>query len=122
MLAKILGWLWGIAIVLWPAVASAQPLRVSADGKYFTEGGAPFFWLGSTQWAIFRSYTVADANTIVDSMKPHGFSVMATMLVGGTDATIANIENQKAWLNDDPSTPNEAGSSRCVSRCRRGPR
>jgi hypothetical protein len=96
-----------VALILWPWLARTQ-LRVSTDGKYFTQGGAPFFWMGSTQWSIFRSYTIADATTIVDSMKPHGFSIMATMLVGGTDATVPNIENQKAWLNDDPSTPNEA--------------
>jgi hypothetical protein len=114
MAARILGCFWAVALVLWPSLARAQ-LRVSADGKYFTEGGAPFFWMGSTQWAIFRSYSIADANTIVDSMKPHGFSIMATMLVGGTDATVANIENQKPWLNDDPSTPNEAYFTRVDS-------
>jgi hypothetical protein len=107
MAARVLGCFWAVALFLWATVAGAE-LRVSADGKSFTEGGAPFFWMGSTQWAIFRSYSIADANTIVDSMKPHGFSLMATMLVGGTDATIANIENEKAWLNNDPSTPNEA--------------
>jgi hypothetical protein len=114
MAAKVLASFWAAALILWSSLAGAQ-LRVSADGKYFTQGGAPFFWMGSTQWAIFRSYSIADANTIVDSMKPHGFSIMATMLVGGTDATVPNIENQKAWLNDDPSTPNEAYFTRVDS-------
>jgi hypothetical protein len=44
----------------------------------------------------------------VDSIKSKGFTVLATMLAGGPVATVPNLEGQTIWLNNDPSTPNEA--------------
>jgi Protein of unknown function (DUF4038) len=33
------------------------PVRVSANGRYFVDRqGQPFFWLGDTQWQLFRDY------------------------------------------------------------------
>jgi len=87
----------------------AGPLRVSLNGRYFIDAatGKPFFWLGNTQWAIFRGFTVDEARLTVDSIKSKGFTVLATMLVGGPVATVPNSEGQTIWLNNDPSTPNE---------------
>jgi uncharacterized protein DUF4038/collagenase-like protein with putative collagen-binding domain len=93
-----------------PAGAATGPLRVSPNGRYFVDAGTgkPFFWLGNTQWALFRGYTLEDARVIIDSIKNKGFTVLATMLAGGTVATVPNLEGQTIWLNNDPSTPNEA--------------
>jgi hypothetical protein len=95
-------------LVTCPAAISA-PLHVSADGRYFVDSAtkSPFFWLGNTQWAIFRGYTIDEARTIVDNVKSKGFTVLATMLAGGPNATVPNVEGQTIWLNNDPSTPNE---------------
>jgi hypothetical protein len=94
---------------LWSPAARAQPLRVSADGRSFTDGtGAPFFWLGNTQWAIFRGFTMPEAEAIVDDIAGKGFTVMATMVVGGPDANKPNVEGQLPWLDGNPATPNEA--------------
>src|SRR5262245_1141002 len=92
------------------AEAATGPLRVSPNGRYFVDAGTrkPFFWLGNTQWALFRGYALEDARVIVDSVKSRGFTVLATMLAGGTVATVPNLEGQTIWLNNDPSTPNEA--------------
>ncbi|MGD0497985.1 MAG: DUF4038 domain-containing protein [Bryobacteraceae bacterium] len=95
-------------------IVAAQPaagvLRVSSNGRYFVDSatGAPFFWLGNTQWALFRGFTIDEARTTIDSVKRQGYTVLATMLAGGTDATVPNLEGQTIWLNNDPSTPNEA--------------
>ena len=44
----------------------AGPLRVSANGRYFTdESGEPFFWLGDTQWELCRSLTLEDVRGIL---------------------------------------------------------
>jgi hypothetical protein len=93
-----------------PAGAATGPLRVSPNGRYFIDGatGKPFFWLGNTQWALFRGYTLEDARVIIDSIRSKGFTVLATMLAGGTVATVPNLEGQAIWLNNDPSTPNES--------------
>jgi hypothetical protein len=102
---------WAVCVVLLcPATALTGPLRVSANGHYFVDSATdmPFFWLGNTQWAIFRGYTVDEARTIIDSVKAKGFTVLATMLAGGTDATVPNVEGRTIWLNNNPSTPDEA--------------
>jgi hypothetical protein len=93
-----------------PAPGRAGPLRVGGNGHYFIDGatGQPFFWLGTTQWAIFRGYTLDEARLTVDKFRGNGYTVLATMLAGGTVATVPNLEGQTIWLNNDPSTPNEA--------------
>jgi len=92
------------------APSEAGPLKVSPNRRYFVDAatGAPFFWIGSTQWAIFRGYTIDEAKATIDSIKSKGYTVLATMLAGGPVATVPNLEGQPIWLNNDPSTPNEA--------------
>jgi len=109
--AGVLGILWAVSFLpARPAEGAAGPLRVSPNGRYFVDAGTgkPFFWLGNTQWALFRGFTVEDARVIIDSVKGKGFTVVATMLAGGPVATVPNFEGQTIWLNNDPSTPNEA--------------
>ena len=34
-------------------------IRVSPNGRYFVDGeGNPFFWLGDTQWELFRCFSL----------------------------------------------------------------
>jgi len=43
------------------------PVKVSANGRYIVDqGGAPYFWLGTTQWELFRGYSMEDARTIIE--------------------------------------------------------
>jgi hypothetical protein len=85
------------------------PVKVSQNGRYFVDqDGKPVFWLGTTQWQLFREYTLADAKTIVEKVKDHGFSFIQVMLMGVGDGTKTNVYGQKPWNNDDPLTPNEA--------------
>src|SRR5215813_1129051 len=88
----------------------AGPLKVSPNRRYFVDAATdnPFFWLGSTQWALFRGYTIDEAKLTIDKIKSKGYTVVATMLAGGPVATVANLEGQTIWLNNAPSTPNEA--------------
>ena len=92
-----------------PAAPIAWPVRVSPNGRYFVDQkGEPVFWLGTTQWELFRGYKLEDAQLILDKSKDKGFVFVQTMLVGVGDGTRANVYGQKPWLNDDPLTPNEA--------------
>ena len=44
----------------------SYPVKVSENGRYFVDQkGQPVFWLGTTQWQLFREYTLDDARTII---------------------------------------------------------
>jgi len=85
------------------------PVRVSENGRYIIDrNNNPVFWLGTTQWQIFREYTLDDARMIIERSKDKGFIFIQAMLMGVGDGTKSNIYGQKPWLNDNPQTPNEA--------------
>lgn len=84
------------------------PLQVSATGRYFTDQkGEPFFWLGTTQWQLFRDFNLDDARTTLDKSKEKGFTIVQAMLLGVGDGTKANLQGEKPWLDNNPLTPNE---------------
>jgi hypothetical protein len=90
------------------AAEPVYPVKVSDNGRYFVDQqNHPVFWLGTTQWQIFREYTLAEARMILDKSKANGFVFVQTMLLGVGDGTRTNVYGQKPWVNDDPRTPNE---------------
>lgn len=85
------------------------PVKVSDNGRYFVDQkGNPVFWLGITQWQLFREYTVEEARTILENAKSKGFAFVQAMLMGVGDGTKPNVYGEKPWINNDPLTPNEA--------------
>ncbi len=103
----------GLAVMLLSANSRADeaiyPLRVSDNGRYFVDQqGKPVFWLGTTQWQLFREYKLEDARTILEKTKSHGFAFAQVMLLGVGDGTKTNVYGEKPWTSVDPLTPNEA--------------
>ncbi len=91
------------------AEQTALPVKVSANQRYFVDqSGKPVFWLGTTQWQLFRGYKLEDAKTILEKTASHGFSFVQVMLMGVGDGTAPNVYGQKPWIDNDPLTPNEA--------------
>jgi hypothetical protein len=85
------------------------PLKVSENRRYFIDQkGDPVFWLGTTQWQLFREYRLEEVRTIIEKTKNHGFAFAQVMLLGVGDGTKPNVYGEKPWINDDPLTPNEA--------------
>jgi len=85
------------------------PVKVSDNGRYFVDQkGVPVFWLGTTQWQLFRDYTVEDARTILEKTADKGFVFAQVMLMGVGDGTKPNVYGEKPWIDDNPLTPNEA--------------
>ena len=85
------------------------PIKVSDNGRYFVDQeGKPVFWLGTTQWQLFREYKIEEARTILEKTADKGFAFAQVMLMGVGDGTKPNVYRQKPWINDDPLTPNEA--------------
>lgn len=86
-----------------------HPIRTSANGRYFTDPtGNPVFWLGTTQWQLFREFTLDEAQLIIEKSKTTGFDFIQVMLLGVGDGTKPNLNGEKPCHNDDPDTPNEA--------------
>ena len=93
----------------------AHPIKVSPNGRYFVDQkGKPFFWLGDTAWPLFAQYSKEEAEAVLENRSAKGFTVIQGVLAwgGGTGmeskAPGANFAGDKPWLNDDPSTPNDA--------------
>ncbi len=85
------------------------PVKVSDNRRYFIDqNGKPVFWLGTTQWQLFREYTLEEARLIIEKTRSHGFAFAHVMLAGVGDGTKTNVYGEKPWINNDPLTPNEA--------------
>jgi len=85
------------------------PIKVSENRRYFIDQNTnPVFWLGTTQWQIFREYTLDEVRTTLERVKGNGFVFVQAMLMGVGDGTKPNVYGEKPWINNDPLTPNEA--------------
>jgi hypothetical protein len=83
-------------------------IRVSDDGRYFVDHNKkPFFWLGDTQWELFRGFTLEEADMTLENRRSKGLTVIQVMITGTGAGTKPNLSGHKPWLNNDPSTPND---------------
>lgn len=86
-----------------------HPAKVSSNGRYFVDrNGQPIFWLGTTQWELFRGYKLEETEIIIERTKANGFAFAQVMLLGVGDGTVENVYGEKPWIDDNPLTPNEA--------------
>ena len=85
------------------------PIRVAANGRHFVDHrGQPFFWLGDTQWNLFRCHDFAEAKHILDNRRQKGFSVVQVMGLGFARQVQAGPLFGEAFPEKDLSKPNEA--------------
>jgi hypothetical protein len=97
-------------------VNEISPIRVSANGRHFIDRqGHPVFWLGDTQWELFRLFGPDTALRILRDRQAKGFNVILIMLTGvdlghlGAEkpTPYTNLEGEVPWIDDDPLRPNE---------------
>jgi len=83
------------------AQAAVLPrLRISENGRYFVkEGGAPFLYLGDTDWTLLQC-TRDDVDTYLADRAAKKFTVVQ-ISVAGFDAL------NKMFIDGDPARPNE---------------
>ena len=99
---------WEAQLTL-PAGEAVHPVSVSDNGRYFVDQrGRPVFWLGTTQWDLFRGYSFEDASLILERSRTTGFAFAQVMLLGVGDGTKPNVYGEKPLIGDNPLTPNEA--------------
>ncbi|MHC4713749.1 MAG: apiosidase-like domain-containing protein [Planctomycetota bacterium] len=84
-------------------------IGVSANGRYFVDAeGRPFFWLGDTQWELFRGFSPPEARAVLERRKAQGFSVIQVMITGVGDGTKPDVSGETPWVADDPASANDA--------------
>jgi hypothetical protein len=90
--------------------ASIGPIRVGEDGHTFVDqNGEPWFWIGDTQWELFRGRTFDDAMMCIRKRKEQGFTSVQMMLTGiEVPWWATNVNGDYVWINEDPLQPNEA--------------
>ncbi len=89
-------------------LAFALPLKVSPDGRYFTDGrGKPFLYHADTGWMLFVHPRPAEVLRYLQTRKAQGFTVIQVMLTGFADTT--NWAGERPFQGDeDLAQPNEA--------------
>lgn len=92
-------------------------IQISASGRYFVDASArPLFWLGDTQWELFRLFEPPTALRILDDRRRKGFNVILIMLLGVDTSRFGatgqppymNCRGQTPWAEGNPLKPNEA--------------
>lgn len=82
----------------------AQSLKVSPNGRFFTENGKPFFWLGDTAWLLFKKGNREDTVNYLNTRKKQGFNVVQVMVLHDIKNT-KNAYGDDAIIDSDISKP-----------------
>lgn len=78
-------------------------LQVSENGRYLTEDGKPFFWLGDTGWLLFNKTTREEAEQYLEDRKQKGFNVVQVMVLHSVGTV--NVYADSSLTNRDLSKP-----------------
>lgn len=85
------------------SIASAQSLKVSSNGRFFTQNnGKPFFWLGDTSWLLFKKCSREETNQYLSTRQKQGFNVIQVMVLHDLKNT-KNFYGDEAMVNSDVS-------------------
>lgn len=52
------------------------PLEIHPNGRYFTRGGEPFFWIGDTGWQATKNLSMAQITSYLQDVVDRGFNVV----------------------------------------------
>lgn len=80
-----------------------SPIKISANKRYFSAGGKPFFWLGDTGWLLFSKMKREEANQYLDIRSKQGFNVIQVMVVHSIGET--NAYGDSALSNKNIAVP-----------------
>ena len=88
-------------------------IDISDNRRYFIHSdNKPFFWQGDTEWELFHLFSIQEAKAFLLERKKQGFNIIQVMITGVFPEwdIMKGVKHQnpvKAWLNQDPLTPNE---------------
>lgn len=79
------------------------PLKVMENGRYFSCGDKPFFWLGDTAWLLFDQLTLEESYIYLRNRKELGYNVILADLIH--TAGQKNLAGESALIEEDPARP-----------------
>jgi len=79
-------------------------LAVSANHRYLTASGKPFFWLGDTGWLLFGKLNREQTEKYLNDRQARGFNVIQVMVLHNLSVT--NTEGDSALINKNIAMPN----------------
>lgn len=84
------------------------PFQVSANKRYITKDGKPFFWMGDTAWELFHRLNREEADFYLKKRFEQGFTVIqAVVLAEFNGLRDPNPYGQVPLIKEDPTNPNE---------------
>jgi hypothetical protein len=88
---------------------SLPALAISPDKRYLTTAdGAPFFYLGDTDWELFHRCSREEAQLLCADRASKGFNVLQAVALAEIDGiNTPNVYGHQPLTNDDPLKPVE---------------
>ena len=83
-------------------------LKVHQNGRYFTCGDTPFFWLADTAWLLFHKLSLKETREYFINRKEKGYHVILADFVHTSDQK--NLAGDTALIDEDFSRINLDGT------------
>lgn len=83
-------------------------LRVTENGRYFSCGESPFFWMGDTAWLLFHQLTLEESYRYLRNRREKGYNIILADFLH-TEKQI-NLAGDSALIDGDCSRINLDGS------------
>ncbi|HEV2126373.1 MAG TPA: glycoside hydrolase family 140 protein [Chloroflexota bacterium] len=80
-------------------------MNVSANRRFLEHSGKPFFYLADTSWKLLTAPSEEEADFYLRTRKEQGFTVVMPVLA--TERARGEENERSAFLDDDPSRPDE---------------
>ncbi len=97
-----------LILILFTSHLARGQFSISANKRFLTKDGKPFFWLGDTAWELFHRLTREEADRYLQKRKEQGFTVIQAVVLAEMDGIRKpNAYGHRPLLNEDPSTPDE---------------
>jgi len=78
-------------------------LTISANKRYLTSNGKPFFWLGDTGWLLLSKLNHDETEKYLENRRVKGFNVIQVMVLHSLSAV--TIDGDSALINRNVATP-----------------
>jgi acetyl esterase/lipase len=86
-----------------PSDNNCPSIAVSANGRFLTSDGKPFFWLGDTGWMMLEKLNRTETEKYLENRRLKGFNVIQVMLLHGLSAI--TVDGDSALINKNVASP-----------------